>query len=262
MSRAAALAACALLGACATGGGPAPVEAPQGYLDEAAIRSLADATPAPAEWSVADLSPVEPGTDRWWMATAHAQLAAPDGAQHFDCALGARFARKPRPALTRLMNRLLVDADNLTRLLAERSPRPRPIRAIEGLEPCQRINDAVRDGPSWPAGGAVAGAAYGEMFAVLAPDRAADARRMGRELGLSRAVCRMNWPADVTDGAVLGQRLFAAQSSSAFTADLEAARAEVAAARAEGLTNPGCAAERRAFAQAGAQAGRGAVNEP
>lgn len=258
MSRAAALAACALLGACATGGGPAPVEAPQGYLDETAIRSLAAAAPTPAPFSPSDLLPVEPGTDRWWMATAHAQLAAPDGAQHFDCVLGARFAQNPRPALTRLMNRLLIDADGLTRLLAERSPRPRPIKAIEGLEPCQRVNDAMRDGSSWPAGGAVAGAAYGEMFAALAPDRAAEARRIGREIGVSRVVCRMNWAADVADGAVLGQRLFAAEASPAFAADLEAARAEVAAARAEGLTNPGCAAERRAFAQAG----RGATSEP
>ncbi len=263
MSRAAALAACALLGACATGDGSAPVVAPPGYLDQRAIRALADAAPAPAPWSASDLTPVEPGTDRWWMATAHAQLAAPDGAQHFDCVLGARFAQKPRPALTRLMNRLLIDADSLTRLLAERSPRPRPIKAIEGLQPCQRVNDAMRDGPSWPAGGAVAGAAYGEMFAALAPDRAADARRIGREIGLSRAICRMNWPGDVADGAVLGQRLYAAEAGSpGFAADLEAARAEVAAARAEGLTSPGCAAERRAFAQAGAQAGRGATSEP
>lgn len=258
MSRVAALAACALLGACATGRAPAAVETPQGYLDGGAIRSLADATPAPSAWSPSDLSPIEPGTDRWWMATAHAWLAAPEGAQHFDCVLGARFAQTPRPALTRLMNRLLIDADSLTRLLAERSPRPRPIKAVENLQPCQRVNDAMRDGPSWPAGGAVAGAAYGEMFAALAPDRAAEARRMGREIGISRAVCRMNWPADVADGAALGQRLFAAETSAAFAADLEAARAEVAAARAEGLASPGCAAERRALRQAG----RGATSEP
>ncbi|WP_332679267.1 PA-phosphatase [Brevundimonas sp.] len=262
MSRAAALAACALLGACATRSGPAPVETPHGYLDEAAIRSLADATPAPAPWSPSDLTPVEPGTDRWWMATAHAQLAAPDGAQHFDCVLNARFAQRPRPALTRLMNRLLIDADRLTRLLSEQTPRPRPIKAIDGLQPCQRVNDAMREGPSWPAGGAVVGAAYGEMFAALAPDRAAEVRGIGREIGQSRAICRMNWPSDVADGAALGRRLFAAEASTEFAADLDAARAEVAAARAEGLTNPGCAAERRAFAQTGAQAGRGAASAP
>jgi acid phosphatase (class A) len=263
VTRAVALAACALLGACATGGGPAPAETPQGYLDPSAIRILAEATPAPAPWSASEPLPGEPGTDRWWMATAHAQLAAPDGAQHFDCVLGARLTQNPRPALTRLMNRLLIDTDSLTRLLADRSPRPRPIKAVAGLEPCQRVNDAMRDGSSWPAGGAVAGAAYGEMFATLAPDRAADARRMGREIGLSRAICRMNWPSDVADGAALGQRLYAVETSSpAFAADLEAARIEVAAARAEGLTNPGCAAERRALARSGAQAGRGATSEP
>lgn len=259
MNRAAALAACALLCACASADGAAPVEASSGYLDVQAIRALSDGAPTPTPWTVADVLPGEPDTDRWWLATAHAQLAAPDAAQHFDCALGARFARKPRPALTRLMNRLLIDADGLTRHLAERAPRPRPIRAIAGLEPCQRVNDAVRDGPSWPAGGAVAGSAYGEMFAALAPDRAAEVRRIGREIGLSRAVCRMNWPGDVADGAALGLRLYAAAAGSpAFTADLEAARSEVAAARAEGLTNPGCAAERRALGQAG----RGATSAP
>ena len=259
MSRGAALAACVLLGACATGGGPAPVETAHGYLDAAAIRSLADAAPEPTPWAPADVFPGEPGADRWWLATAHAQLAAPEAAQHFDCALGARFAQKPRPALTRLMNRLLIDADSLTRLLADQSPRPRPIKAIEGLKPCQRVNDAIRDGPSWPAVGAVAGAAWGEMFAALALERAAVARRIGEEIGVSRAVCRMNWPGDVADGAVLGRSLYAAEAgSAAFAADLEAARAEVAAARAEGLTNPGCAAERRALAHAG----RGATSEP
>ena len=36
-------------------------------------------------------------------------------------------------------------------------------------------------------------------------------------------------------------------ASDDFAGDLEAARIEVAAARAEGLTNPSCAAERRAL---------------
>ena len=101
--------------------------------------------------------------------------------------------------------------------------------------------------------------AYGELFATLAPDRAVEVRRIGREIGLSRAVCRMNWTADVTDGAETGARLYAAAAATTdFAADLEAARAELAAARAEGLTHPGCAAERRALSQAG----RGAVSAP
>ena len=259
MTHGAALAACLLLGACASAGAPAPIPTAPGYLNAASIQSLADATPAPTPWDPAGPDPHPASMDRWWLATAHAELRPPEAAQHFDCVLGARLAGAPRPALTRLMNRLLTDADSLTRILAETAPRPRPIKAIAGLQPCVRVNDAVRDTSSWPAGAAVVGSAYGEMFAALAPDRSEAARRIGREIGLSRVVCRMNWPADVTDGAALGQRLYAVEAQSAtFAADLEAARADVAAARAEGLSSPGCAAERRALGQAG----RGATSEP
>ena len=259
MTRAGALAACLLVSACASAGAPAPIAAAPGYLDAEAIGSLAEAASVPVSFDVNRPFPEAPGPDRWWLAIAHAELRPPEAAQHFDCVLGARLAGHPRPALTRLMNRLLTDADRLTRILAETATRPRPIKVIAGLTPCVRVNEAVRDTPSWPAGAAVVGSAYGELFAALAPDRAEGARRMGREIGLSRVVCRMNWPEDVSDGAVLGQQLYAAQSTSAgFSSDLEAARSEVAAARAEGLSNPGCAAERRALTQAG----RGATSEP
>lgn len=259
MSRAAVLAGCVLLGGCATQGGVPAIVAPPGYLETEAVRVLANSAGSPSPFSPSDPLPDAPGADRWWLAIAHAELRPPEAAQHFDCALGTRLAERPRPALTRVMNRLLVDADRLTRLMAEAHVRPRPIRVVQGLQPCQRTNEAVRDSPSWPAGGAVAGTAYGELFATLAPDRAVEVRRIGREIGLSRAVCRMNWTADVTDGAETGARLYAAAAATTdFAADLEAARAELAAARAEGLTHPGCAAERRALSQAG----RGAVSAP
>lgn len=249
--RAAVVAALILLpGACATDGGAGPAALPaSGYLDGAALNALADDfTPSPQILVWSETPGVGPGTDRWWLATAQAELRAPEAAQHFDCVLGTRLTGAPRPALTRLMNRLLVDSDSLTRRLAAEHPRARPISVDPALQPCQRVTDAMRNSPSWPAGGAVAGAAYGEMFAALAPDRAEAARREGTEIGLSRVVCRMNWPGDAADGARIGQALYArAAAAPAFAADLEAARAEVTAARAEGLTNPSCASERRAL---------------
>lgn len=263
MSRAAVLAAVFLLGGCAT---PAVVldSAPiAGYLEAGTFPTLADAAEPPSPFSASDPPPDTLGTDRWWLAIAHAELRPPQAAQHFDCALGTRLAERPRPALARIMNRLLVDADRLTRLMATTRMRARPIRVIDGLESCQRIDVATRDSGSWPAGGAVVGAAYGELFAALAPDRAVAVRRIGREIGLSRAVCRMNWMADVVDGAAAGRRLYAeAAASSDFAADLEAAQADIAAARAEALTHPGCAAERRALGQNLGQAGRGAASAP
>ncbi|MDP1777816.1 MAG: PA-phosphatase, partial [Brevundimonas sp.] len=191
MKPAAVLAAC-LLGGCAAGGAPVVALAPvHGYLDAAAIRAVGEGfTPYPiypeAEQAVFDS--VEPGTDRWWLAMAHAELSPPEAAQHFDCILGTRLAGKPRPALNRLMNRLLIDSASVANVLAERAPRRRPVAQRPDLQPCVRMDEASRNSPSWPASGAVAGSAYGEMFAALAPDQAGAARRRGLDIGDSRAL--------------------------------------------------------------------------
>lgn len=248
MSRAAALAACGLLAACATAGGQTPSPLARGYLDSEDIARVATGIPIPISEG-RSFAPVEPGTDRWWLAIAHAELRPPEAAQHFDCVLGTRLGARPRPALDRLMTRLLVDADALTRQAAEgHGPSPRPIARDPELQPCQRVTQAMRDSPSWPAGGAVAGTLYGETFAALASDRAEQVRRIGREIGLSRMICRMNDRKDVWSGELGGRDLFDQIAASPdFQTDLEAARIEVAAARAEGLGNPSCAAERRAL---------------
>ncbi len=251
MKPAAALAACALVAACATAGAPLPSPAIRGYLDAATTDAMASGfgapPPSPTVWA-GDIHPNATRPDRWWLATSHAELRPPEAAQHFDCALGTRLADKPRPALTRLMNRLLVDSAAVSARARELHPRPRPIAVERTLQPCQRIDAATRDTPSWPAVGAVAGAAYAEMFAELAPDRAEAVRFIGHELGSSRVVCRMNWPRDVEVGRRMGRRIYwAAHETGDLRADLEAARVEVAAARAERLTNPSCAAERRAL---------------
>lgn len=249
--------------ACAsTLSGPGPERAP-GFLNAASVSALAAshiaaaATPPSAPGAEqarddalsADLRALE-DTDRWWMATAHAELRPPWAAQHFDCVLGTRLTAEPRPALNRLMARLLADSQALTLEASSRSPRLRPI-ADPGRRACQRVDEATRTSRNgYPAGGAVAGTAYGELFAALAPDRAEAARRMGAEIGLSRAVCATNWPSDVVAGQALGLALYQqAAADPDFATELEAARAEVAAARAEGLTSPACASERLALAQ-------------
>lgn len=248
MRPAAALAACAILAACATGGGPAPGTVLPGYLTEATISRAVEATGDTALVEPA-FHPPEPGDDRWWLAIAHAELRPPEAAQHFDCALGTRLTQKRRPALERLMGRLLADAEAFTREAARRhGHEPRPIARNPRLLPCQRVTPALRDSPSWPAGGAVAGTLYGEAVAAAAPDRATQARWIGAALGASRVVCRMNSERDVEAGergAALLYPMIAATPD--YQADLEGARAEIAAARAEALSNPSCAAERRAL---------------
>ena len=254
--RTAALAVVVLLSGCATPDGVAgPARIPEGYLAAETLETLASSavlasgTASRPAW----LPPVEPGSDRWWLATAHAELRPPWAAQHFDCALDTRLAGRPRPALTRIMGRLTSDVVALARQrLANTGAATggRPFEAIDGVEPCERTTAASRAGPASPATAAVLAGAYGELFATLAPETADAARRTAREVGWSRAVCRMNWPTDVEAGLALGVRLFqTAGAQPDFAADLEAAHAELAAARAEGLASPACAAERRALRQ-------------
>lgn len=256
MRPAAGLAAFALLAACA--GGPPPGVSPggavAGYLPDHRLEALAAAAEPWREGSDAEASAALRAfedTDRWWMATSHAELRPPEAAQHFDCVLGTRLTARPRPALSRVMTRLLVDSASLTARLAAQRPRPRPVAVDPSRRACQRLTEAQRSGGSWPAAAAVAGAAWGELFATLAPDRSDAVRTMGREIGVSRAICATNWPSDVEDGARLGLALYDGAAATAdFAADVELARAEVAAARAEGPGSPACAAERRALGPA------------
>lgn len=252
---AASLAAGILMAACA-GVTPPPDDAVmRGYLSPASLNAMvvgAGTWRDGGDLVASQALRAQEDTDRWWMAIAHAELRPPEAAQHFDCALGTRLAASPRPALTRIMNRLLMDSAALSARLSALHPRPRPIAADPSRRACQRMTEADRSSGSWPATGAVAGAAYGELFAALAPDRAAAVRAMGRELGVSRAVCAMNWPSDVEDGLRLGRAVYArAMESPSFQPELAAARAEVEAARSEGRVSPACAAERRALRPGG-----------
>jgi acid phosphatase (class A) len=250
----AALTLAALLSACA---GLRPASTPVGgYLDGEAVAALAaPVSPPPVDIGQADQTASDSlrmleDADRWWLATAQSELRPPEAGQHFDCALGIRFAERPRPALTRLMKRLLADSLALTGRLAKDPPRPRPVALDAARRPCQRLTTAMRASSAWPVGPAVAGAAYAEMFAALAPDRAIAARRIGHEIGVSRAVCGMAWPSDIPPAEALGREVYAAASTTpGFAADLEAARTELEAARAEQLTSPACAAERLALSQ-------------
>ena len=229
-----------------------------GYLDKAAVAALADGVPPPpAPGSAQDLDDKARSarfvaledTDRWLLATAHAELRPPLALQHFDCALDARLDPAVVPQLTRLMQRLFHDADSAAERVKARAHRPRPVGDDLQRNACQRLTEASRRSASYPSGSSTVGAVYGEAFAALDPAHAGTARRMGDELGRSRLVCAMHYPRDVAAGDALGRAVLKAVAAQpAFQADLIAARAELAAVQATGARNPGCAAEARALA--------------
>lgn len=259
------IAVAALLSACA--GTPAALRpqavqaaAPEakGYLSGALIQALADATPPPpVVGSSTDLADKARSSqfrtledsDRWLLATAHAELRPPLALQHFDCALGVRLGSATAPNLNKLMQRLFDDSDAAAERVKARGFRARPVGDDAERRSCQRVTEAGRKSASYPSGSSTVATVYGEAFAALDPQRATEVRRIAHEMGLSRLVCGMHYPSDVAAGEILGKAVFeAASATPGFDADLAAARPELAAARATGLTNPGCAAERRALA--------------
>jgi acid phosphatase (class A) len=267
------LAAAACLAACSTtpygepagapttmGATATPIAEPvlAGYLTGAAIARLADAVPAPsadgspaqiADRALSDRYRALESSDRWLLATAHAELSPELARQHFDCALGVRFAATPTPRLTAVLGKLLHDANEAAETAKARQFRPRPVGVDMTRPACVRITEAGRRSPSYPSGSASVGAAYGEAMAAIDPAHAAEARALANQIGVSRIVCAMHYPEDVAAGEALGKAVFAeAAATPAFRAELDALRAELAEVRRTGLTNPGCVAERAALA--------------
>lgn len=224
-----------------------------GYLADSRIMALAAAVPAPtadgsteqaADRAASDRYRVLEGGDRWLLATAHAELRPELARQHFDCALGVRFQGQATPRLTLLLERVLHDANEAAEQAKVRAFRPRPVGVDPNRPACQRVSAAGRASASYPSGSASVGVAYGEVMAAVDPAHATPAREIGRQIGVSRAVCAMHYDADVKAGADLG-RAVAAEivATPAFREDVRAARAELAEVRRTGLTNAGCTAE-------------------
>ena len=265
--RGAAIIAIAAAGLSACAGTPAAlrpqavqtaVPEAKGYLTGPLIQALADAVPPPpAPGSPTDQADKARSarfttledSDRWLLATAHAELRPPLALQHFDCALNVRLGSATTPNLNKLMQRLFDDSDAAAELVKARGFRARPVGDDPERRPCQRVSEAGRRSASYPSGSSTVATVYGEAFAALEPQRATEARRTAHEMGLSRLVCGMHYPSDVAAGEMLGKAVFeAAAATPGFDADLAAARAELAAVRATGLTSPGCASERLALA--------------
>ncbi|MBX9616521.1 MAG: phosphatase PAP2 family protein [Caulobacteraceae bacterium] len=232
---------------------PAPA-----YLPADRRQALAAAVPPPpaegsdaarADITASDRLRTLENTDRWLLATRHAELRPALALSHFDCALGFRLTAADSPRLVALLERVLHDANESAELAKARTHRPRPVAVDPDRPACQVASPAARASPSHPSGSAAVGAAYGAAFAALVPEQAEVLNEVGHQIAVSRMVCAMHYPSDVAAGEQLGLAVFdAIAATPAFAADVPAARQEIAAARARGLTSPACAAERSALA--------------
>jgi acid phosphatase (class A) len=221
--------------------GAAPAARPTGYLAaEQLPDSLVVVGPPPAAGSVQDRADhdafdatrVLEGSARWRQARADVELFGPLAHRSFACAIGKSITPQTTPTLSRLLDRVVIDAGRSTAAAKDHYNRVRP--AVGNDKPiCVAREDWLKTNGSYPSGHAAAGWAWGLILAEIAPEKASAATLRAREFGDSRFVCGVHFPTDVEAGRVMGAATVARlHADAAFVADLATAKAELAKAPA------------------------------
>jgi membrane-associated phospholipid phosphatase len=167
------------------------------------------------------------GLPRWKVATSDVDTGP---FEHFACALGAKLTPQTAPALARLLDR--AESSGVVDPVKEfyRSPRP----FIGNAAPiCQAKTAHLAANGDYPSGHTANGWMEALILAELAPDRATEILTRGRAFGESRLICGAHSLSAVEAGWLAGAAATAALHGSAeFRADMDAARIEMATARA------------------------------
>lgn len=175
------------------------------------------------------------GGPRWLQATEDAELKFPKAAETFSCALGVNISATDTPVLYVLLRRTLVDAGLSTYPTKTKYQRARPF-TVNKAPICTPQDEAgLRKDGSYPSGHSAIGWGWALILTQVAPDRADALLARGRAFTQSRVICNVHWLSDIEEGRTMGAATVARlQSQPDFLADVETARAEVAAARAAG----------------------------
>ena len=190
------------------------------------------------------------GSARWSVAVQDAELKFPAAAETFSCALGVKVSAETTPRLYTMLRRTLVDTGLSTYPTKTKFQRPRPFM-VNNAPMCTPQDEAeLRKDGSYPSGHSAIGWGWALILAEAAPDRATEVLHRGRAFTQSRVVCNVHWLSDTEEGRMMGAATVAKLHDNAdFKADMEAAKAEILAARAAGhLPTRDCAAETAALA--------------
>jgi len=173
-------------------------------------------------------------TERWKLAYTDADLAFPQAADNFSCAMGVRIDSKQTPRLHAMMQKMLSDFGLSTYGVKNKYNRVRPFVVHNGAT-CRADQEAILRGDgSYPSGHTAAGWGWALVFAQINPERADALLKRGIEFGQSRVICDAHWQSDVDAGRIMGAATVARlQTDATFVADLKAAKAEVKAAKAK-----------------------------
>ena len=235
------VAAVGLMGASSAALAQSATSAPAGYLAAGEAPDSMRILPAPPaagsgrmadDQAIFDKTRALKGDPRWDLATADADLKPDHGAADFACALGVTLDASNAPTVLSILKRTSLDARSVIDPAKDHYARPRPIVASPDAPICVAKTDDLMKSASYPSGHSTQSWAWGLILAELAPDRATEILMRARSIGESRIVCGVHYLSDIQagrdTGAILVARLHA---SPEFRADLEKAKAEIAAAR-------------------------------
>ena len=232
----------------------------QGYLDPTALPNSLDLIPPPPAPGSAAFAHDEEvarstfalrGTPRFKLAESDFDLKLPHLIDTFSCSLNAQITESNAPYLYTLLRRSFSDLALSTYAAKDHYLRKRPFQ--QNQEPIG-VPDArafLEKDPSYPSGHTAVGQGFAFILSELAPERAGELLARGRAFGESRNIVNHHWHSDVMWGGFMGAATVARlHANPTFRADLEAARAEMAAIRTKGLAPArDCKTEAAALAQ-------------
>ena len=230
----------------------------KGYLPRAVLpNSLKLLPPPPAKGSAEQAAddaaqraakPLR-GTPRWELAARDVVLKFPAAADTFSCALDLPISEAATPHLNMLLRRTLADAGLATYAAKDHYKRMRPFAQFKESTCSPAEEKHLSTDGSYPSGHSALGWAWALVLSQIAPERTDALLARGYAFGQSRVVCNVHWQSDVDAGRTIGAAAIARlQSDATFTAQLTAAKAEVAQARAKGQKSVlNCAAEAAAL---------------
>jgi acid phosphatase (class A) len=211
------------------------IYADTGYLagHEIDFRTFLGPPPAPdSQWDRADQALVEAlqaVDDRRW------QMADEDGKElypRFAEAFGRPIDKTTSPALVKLLDRSVADADSTADVAKDFFSRPRPFQRLQLQRVCDKATPPKPEehpmhGSSYPSGHSTRGWTVAMVLARVAPDRAAAVLKRAEDYMESRLICGMHFPSDVEAGHEVATTVVShLDASPEFQADLERARKE------------------------------------
>jgi len=171
------------------------------------------------------------GTPRGDLATRDVGTSLPAMSEAFACSLGVKLTAENAPKTLKLIALAGATANAQSAAAKDYFKRLRPFQIDKGPT-CQDPKE-LAGSYDYPSGHTTWGWTWALILADLAPDRATAILTRGRAYGESRVVCGVHNYSAIEAGRVTASATFAAESGQPqFQADLAAARAELAALRA------------------------------